>query len=211
MPKQSTITQRRREREKAQRREHILDCAEDLVIRDGLDGLSIDAVAKEAELAKGTLYLYFKNKEAILEHLTIRVRVYLLKKFHEEADLHENPLDKLKGILLLTHRMHNESGLYSHLMAFDQHNHRLFESKELAQASKNITAFVVSLIDQGKAQGLIRQDVHAANFAYIMWGTSVGMTQMVEARQEVIKGEAHQSADSIFHDYAHFFIQGIKA
>ena len=55
----------RRERERTARREAILDAAEELVVSDGYHGLRMDAVAEAVELSKGTLYLYFANKDAL--------------------------------------------------------------------------------------------------------------------------------------------------
>ena len=59
------VTARRKEKEKEQRRSEIIDAAEKLFFEMGYEGVSMDDVAKETELAKGTLYLYFKNKEEL--------------------------------------------------------------------------------------------------------------------------------------------------
>ena len=55
----------RKEREKEQRRKAILDAAEKVFFEKGLKYSTMDDVAEEAELSKGTLYLYFKNKEEL--------------------------------------------------------------------------------------------------------------------------------------------------
>lgn len=55
----------RKEREKEQRRNDILAAAEKLFFSRGYDNVSMDDIAKEVELNKATLYLYFKNKEAL--------------------------------------------------------------------------------------------------------------------------------------------------
>ena len=48
-------------------RQGILDAAVGLLTREGIQGLTMDRVATEAGVAKGTLYVYFENKEQILE------------------------------------------------------------------------------------------------------------------------------------------------
>ncbi|RMF06606.1 MAG: TetR/AcrR family transcriptional regulator [Candidatus Neomarinimicrobiota bacterium] len=53
----------RKSREKEQRRQSILEAAEKLFARDGYTATSLDRVAEEIEISKGTIYLYFKNKE----------------------------------------------------------------------------------------------------------------------------------------------------
>jgi AcrR family transcriptional regulator len=55
----------RRERERIARREAILDAAQELVAMQGYHGMRMDSVAEAAELSKGTLYLYFENKDAL--------------------------------------------------------------------------------------------------------------------------------------------------
>jgi len=61
----------RREREKAKRREDILQAARDVFFKDGSRRATIDDVAARAEVSKGTVYLYFESKEAILAHLVL--------------------------------------------------------------------------------------------------------------------------------------------
>jgi AcrR family transcriptional regulator len=49
----------------AERRAQILDAALRLWTRHGFDATSVEAVAREAGVAKGTIYLYFATKEAL--------------------------------------------------------------------------------------------------------------------------------------------------
>lgn len=55
----------RRQREKEQRRKDIIAAAEKLFFKKGYDNVSMNDIAKEVELSKATLYLYFDNKEAL--------------------------------------------------------------------------------------------------------------------------------------------------
>ncbi len=59
----------RKEREKEERRKLILDYTKQLIIEHGVEAVSMQDIAKRAELSKATLYLYFASKEAILEHI----------------------------------------------------------------------------------------------------------------------------------------------
>lgn len=62
----------RKERERTVRREEILTAAEKVFADKGIVASTIDDIAREAELGKGTLYNYFPSKEAILWHCAIR-------------------------------------------------------------------------------------------------------------------------------------------
>ncbi|MEA2102417.1 MAG: TetR/AcrR family transcriptional regulator [Thermodesulfobacteriota bacterium] len=59
----------RRQREKETRRQLILDTARNLLFEEGINAVSMNHIAKDAELSIGTLYLYFKNKKEIFASL----------------------------------------------------------------------------------------------------------------------------------------------
>lgn len=76
------ITERKK-REKQQRKKEILDTAERLFFSRSYDDVSMDAIANEVELNKATLYLYFKNKEALFAAIVLRGIAILQKKYTE--------------------------------------------------------------------------------------------------------------------------------
>lgn len=56
----------RKNREKEERHELILRKAKELILELGVDALTMQEIAAASELSKATLYLYFRNKDAIL-------------------------------------------------------------------------------------------------------------------------------------------------
>lgn len=54
------------------RRERILDAAEELVLDRGFDAMSVQALAERAGVAKGAVYLEFASKEAVVDALVER-------------------------------------------------------------------------------------------------------------------------------------------
>ncbi len=62
-------TTERKERERQQRRREILTSARAAFIKYGIATTTMERIAQEAELAKGTLYLYFRNREELLTGL----------------------------------------------------------------------------------------------------------------------------------------------
>ena len=55
------------------RRSTIQAAARRVIARRGLGGTSMAAIADEAGVAKGTLYLYFRNRDDLLEHAAGRI------------------------------------------------------------------------------------------------------------------------------------------
>lgn len=57
------MTESRRERERRARRQEILSAAKEVLSRKPFNEATLEEIAERAELAKGTIYGYFKNKE----------------------------------------------------------------------------------------------------------------------------------------------------
>ena len=55
------------------RKEGILDAAQTLVLKHGLRGTSMEAIARQAGVAKPTLYAYYPDKAAVFAALLERL------------------------------------------------------------------------------------------------------------------------------------------
>lgn len=55
-----------------ERRSEMLDAAEELIVRTGIDAFTIDDVTTGASVAKGTFYLHFANKSDLIGALRER-------------------------------------------------------------------------------------------------------------------------------------------
>lgn len=62
----------RHETQKQERRETILNTAQGLFLAATYDAVTMDGIARETGLAKGTLFLYFRTKEELFLALTVR-------------------------------------------------------------------------------------------------------------------------------------------
>jgi AcrR family transcriptional regulator len=59
----------RREREKIERRKTILECARELILLQGVERVSMEDIARKAELSKATVYLYFSSKDVLFNEI----------------------------------------------------------------------------------------------------------------------------------------------
>lgn len=78
----------RKEREREQRRTEITNAAEKLFFAMGYDNVTMDDIAKEVELNKATLYLYFKDKESLFFTVVLRgvaIQSALVKEREKKA------------------------------------------------------------------------------------------------------------------------------
>jgi len=90
---------RRRPRQsRGQKRvELLLDAAAAVIAESGLEGATAEAIALRARTAKGSLYQFFPNRDAVLAALALRYADEM-RQIHERAfpmDPHGMPLDRL--------------------------------------------------------------------------------------------------------------------
>jgi AcrR family transcriptional regulator len=135
-------------------RHGILNAAIGLLIREGIQGMTMDGVAAEAGVAKGTLYIYFENKKQMLETAIEASFDSLVRECSTILDGDLAPDRKLKEFSLC------------HLRFFDEHRDLirvLFYSRERAYSRKNrytdaryraLVKQVADVLDEGVRQGL---------------------------------------------------------
>lgn len=68
------------------RREQLLSVARRRFLADGYAQTSVSAIVREAGVAQGTFYIYFKNKEQLLVHLRREVLLAYLEAFRAGTD-----------------------------------------------------------------------------------------------------------------------------
>ena len=76
----------RSDSEKEARRDAILKAAQRLIGRVGIDGMTMNALAAEAGVSKGTLYIYFSSKEGLLLALFVDAMAQVVAIIEAEAN-----------------------------------------------------------------------------------------------------------------------------
>jgi AcrR family transcriptional regulator len=85
----------------SQRRKAILDAALEEFAARGFAATRLDDVARRAEVAKGTIYLYFRDKESLFQEL-VRTMLSPLIGTIEAAAMRELPVRALVELILET-------------------------------------------------------------------------------------------------------------
>ncbi|WP_201756637.1 TetR/AcrR family transcriptional regulator [Corallococcus silvisoli] len=87
----------RKERQRAELREHILQVARDMVTKEGFAALSMRKLADAVEYAPATLYLHFENRDAIARALVVRGFQELLARLEPAAAV-DAPVERLSRL-----------------------------------------------------------------------------------------------------------------
>lgn len=85
----------RMQRKKEEKRKVILEVAEKIITEKGIWGITMDQVAEEADVAKGTLYRYFKNKNSLLAAVSAKLNKEVNKSISEKMNLCRTGSEKI--------------------------------------------------------------------------------------------------------------------
>lgn len=186
----------RKEREKRQRKELILEAARKLFQERGFLNVTISDLAEAAELSIGTLYLYFKNKDDIYAGLAClgsqKVDALLDTALHRKKKLTQA---ELVSFIEKFMRIYDDYGCYFDILMFnfkgkgtinlsDGYANTL---REITQSSmrKSIEYFSSRL---PKTRNDKTEAARAATF--VVWALLLGLTQVLNVgRTEIFNEE----------------------
>lgn len=156
------------------RRQDILLAARQVFARRGYEPATLEAVAREAGLAKGTLYLYFKNKEDLYFHTAVHVLESLQSSILEAAERSSGVLERLRAIAL---------GQFDFFLRHRETLQLLapFSNPGLASLHKRLIAAmmekwaahiqrVTALVEEGQRAGALRRDIAPRHIAQAFLG-----------------------------------------
>jgi AcrR family transcriptional regulator len=87
----------RREREKSETRDKILDAARELFVTEGYDGVSMRQVAEKIEYSPTAIYVHFADKQQLFHELCQQDYARLADVFQSSA-MSSDPIERLKQI-----------------------------------------------------------------------------------------------------------------
>jgi TetR/AcrR family fatty acid metabolism transcriptional regulator len=141
------------------KRQRILQAAARVFARKGYHGARVSEIARRADVADGTIYLYFRNKEDILVSLFDEVMIEHLRQGREELGALQGAPAKLRAI----------AQRHLGLLGGNRDLAVVFQV-ELRQSTKFMERFTASwlhdyfdllaeIIEEGQAEGSLRADV----------------------------------------------------
>lgn len=138
----------------------ILEAAVKVFAKKGFYQATISQIAKEAGVADGTIYLYFKNKDDILiQFFTYKTR-QVFDLFRQEVDKAQNAAEKLRNLirchLAEFQRDRNMAIVYQ---AVTRQNDQLVRN-EIREMTKLYLDIVAEIVEQGQAEGTIRKNLY---------------------------------------------------
>ncbi len=170
----------RKEREKLQRRNDIIDAAEKVFFSRGFESATMDEIAEMAELSKGTLYLYFKSKEDLQFAIFMRGSDILMIMMKDNLSPGSNGYQRLLELANSFIRFSREERNYFSLFMYYESSR--MEALNIDQDQLQIylkedspLALVTHQVVRGIQDGSLRDDLSAEVFSATLWSQMLGV------------------------------------
>jgi len=191
-----------------QRVAHVLDVAEALIVRDGYQATSVEAIARAAQVSKKTIYSQFENKAGLFAAIVDRLAASRSEGIFgpDDGPLYEGLLDRAEKILDASF---DETGLRFGIVMFREGRNfpelgRSLDASARERFFKPIERFLTSCLKRGLIRDL---DIPftAKSFFYLLTGdiqiaTSQGIMPKMSAAQR--KAHARSVCD--------IFVRGVE-
>ncbi len=151
----------RKEKEREMRRNDIIEAAEKLFFSRGYENVTMDDIARELELARGTLYLSFKNKDDIYVAIAIRASKIVGRMFREIDQTGKTGIEKIRSVILTYFKFYKKyPGYYAAYYDTGMFKHENSpELEELKDIRRNSFGMVVDAVKAGMKDKTIRKDI----------------------------------------------------
>jgi len=146
--------------DRAAKVQRILEAAVRVFARQGFHQSTVAQVAREAGVADGTIYNYFRNKDDILIQFFAVRAAQVFARFRSTVGQGENALDKLRLLL----RAHLEEFQRDPDMAVvyetETHQRRRLAEEQIRSMAKTYQDILAEIIEQGQEEGLFRRNLY---------------------------------------------------
>lgn len=173
-------------KEAEERKNEILDRANELFCEKGFEGTSTNDILKAVGIARGTLYYHFKSKGDIMDALIERYNKHILNAAKSAAQNHELTIYERMIKVILSMRLSQYSTQSEELI---EHIHKpqniLMHQKIQKVIIQGITPILSDLIKEGIQQGLFDTQVPYECMEMMMiYATTLLDSGLIELTQE---------------------------
>lgn len=207
---------RRIKEEPSVHRLHIATAAGELFKEKGIEATSVNEIAKQAGYSKATIYVYFKNKEEIVEYLVLHSMVKLKEYLVAALESDTNGKEKFFKICQALVQYEEEYPFYFSLVL--DHINIDFEQIQ-CEDSENETYRVGEEINQIMYEyfvseinkGILKKREHLTSCILNIWGMISGSIQLASKKQEYISYAIKQNKQEFLQEGWNLIYDAIKA
>ncbi len=155
---------------KETKKARILRAAIDVFADKGFFAARMTDVAKEAQVADGTLYLYFEGKENLLLSIFEDVLSRFIERLRSEIVSLHDPVDKLRVMVRLHLETLGRDRALASVLQIEMRNSRRFMSEFARGRLGEYLSMVREIIEEGQETGIFRPSINSALATNVIFG-----------------------------------------
>lgn len=182
----------RTERTIAFNRRNILDAADKLFCKNGVDKTTMDQIAVEAGYSKPTLYGYFKDKDEVYFALVLEFIQKIVggvdKTIDERYPFTETYMKICEELFRLATRypLYFE-GFIGNINVNIQADETPQIYKDIYRLGEELNERLLRILQQGKDDGIVNDKLDNASILLFIWSSVSGIIRMINLKKEYLK------------------------
>ncbi len=175
----------RREKQKENLRQEILNAASELFAKDGYESVSMRKIAEKIEYSPTTIYLYFKDKNDLLNQICEETFANLIKDWQKIENKTDDPLTGLSKAMRayvefgLKYPNHYEVTFINPLADYLGKDEHPFEGSMGQKAFEHIVSQVAKSMEAGQIK---QGDV--AMISQLIWAMGHGIVSLLNSHKD---------------------------
>jgi TetR/AcrR family fatty acid metabolism transcriptional regulator len=140
--------------------ERILRAAIKVFARNGFHAAKISQIAKEAGVADGTIYLYFKNKDDILIKVFEERLEEINARFREALTKIDDPVERLRAFIRMHMDLMEQNRALAEVISVELRQSQRFMKEYVPVKFAEYMNILSWIIRDGKDRGVFRAEVN---------------------------------------------------
>lgn len=184
-------------------KQDILKAVIQILTQHGIQAFSMERVAREAGVAKGTLYVHFKNKEQILKSAVESSLAPLQKELSNLLDSDLSPDEKLKGFTVSYLEYFDAHRDFFRVLLYDRQQAHAQSRRYRTGKYWTFVEKIAGVVDDGIRSGLFRPaNPTKISVIFIEANVAVAIDRLWSKNPERIEADAGLVSEVLLHGIA---------
>ncbi|MDO9209347.1 MAG: TetR/AcrR family transcriptional regulator [Deltaproteobacteria bacterium] len=184
----------------------ILKAAIKVFAEKGFYNSRVAEIAKEADVADGTIYLYFKNKDDILISLFEEEFGQIVENTRKELEKEKDPLQKIRRFAIMHLSIVFKQQQLGEVLGVEVRQSSKFMKEYINKPFIEYLNLIRSIVIEGQERGLIRKDLTPGIMKRALFGALDEM-----ARYWVLSAKKKHSINEAALQISDVFIRGMMS
>lgn len=137
----------------------ILAAAIKVFAEQGFHQATVAQIARQAGVADGTIYLYFKNKDDILVHFYTHKAKLVFQRFRQAVDQADTAIGKLRNLIRIHLQEFQSDPNMAVAYQIETRQQRDFTLEHIKEMSRMYRDIITEIVELGQREGTIRENL----------------------------------------------------